>query len=45
VELFNVLGMVHNLGVSNGEVKAGPAKEKINTYTIIQSDGKVFLEL
>ena len=30
---------------SNGDVKAGPAKENIRTYTITQSEGKVFLDL
>lgn len=31
--------------VSNGEVKAGPAKEKIKTYSVSERDGKVYLEL
>lgn len=28
-----------------GEVKAGPAKEKINTYTVTEENGKVFLSV
>ena len=31
--------------VSSGHVKAGPAKEKINSYTVTETDGKVFLKL
>ena len=31
--------------VSNGEVKAGPAKEKIQTFPVTVEDGKVFLRL
>lgn len=31
--------------VTNGEVKAGPAKEKINTYTVSETEGKVFLNI
>ena len=26
-----------------GEVKAGPAKEKINTYEVKEAEGKIFL--
>lgn len=29
--------------VKNGEVKAGPAKEKITTYAVSEADGKVYL--
>ena len=31
--------------VTNGEVKAGPAGEKIFTYTVSESQGKVYLSL
>ncbi len=31
--------------VSTGEVKAGPGKEKINTYPVTESNGKVFIAL
>jgi nitrite reductase/ring-hydroxylating ferredoxin subunit/uncharacterized membrane protein len=31
--------------VTNGEVKAGPAKEAINTYRLTEADGKVYLNL
>jgi uncharacterized membrane protein/nitrite reductase/ring-hydroxylating ferredoxin subunit len=31
--------------VETGEVKAGPAKEKIRTYTITESEGNVYLQL
>jgi len=31
--------------VRNGEVKAGPAKVKINTYLVKEENGKLFLEL
>jgi len=31
--------------VLNGVVKAGPAKEKINTYPVNESDGNVFLNI
>jgi len=31
--------------VNTGIVKAGPAKEKINTYTISEANGKVYLNL
>ncbi len=31
--------------VTSGNVKAGPAKEKINTYAITETEGKVFLNL
>ncbi len=31
--------------VTSGKVKAGPAKEKINIYTITETEGKVFLTL
>ena len=31
--------------VVTGEVKAGPAKENIRTYTVTESDGNVYLEL
>jgi len=31
--------------VNTGAVKAGPAKEKINTYNISEANGKVFLNL
>lgn len=31
--------------VRSGEVKAGPAKEKINTYLVREESGKLFLEL
>lgn len=31
--------------VKTGMVKAGPAKEKINTYTVSESNGKVYLNL
>ena len=31
--------------VNTGNVKAGPAKEKINTYNITEANGKVFLNL
>lgn len=31
--------------VNNGQVKAGPAKENIHTYTVTQSDGNVYLQL
>jgi len=31
--------------VTTGEVKAGPAKEKINTWPLTESDGKIFLQL
>jgi uncharacterized membrane protein/nitrite reductase/ring-hydroxylating ferredoxin subunit len=31
--------------VKNGDVKAGPAKERINTYTVNEVDGKVMLVL
>jgi nitrite reductase/ring-hydroxylating ferredoxin subunit/uncharacterized membrane protein len=29
--------------VNTGEVKAGPAKERISTYPVAESDGKIFL--
>ncbi len=31
--------------VEDGEVKAGPAKQGIKTYKVIEKDGKVFIEL
>jgi uncharacterized membrane protein/nitrite reductase/ring-hydroxylating ferredoxin subunit len=31
--------------VSTGEVKAGPAKEKINVHKIIEENGKIFLRM
>lgn len=31
--------------VENGEVKAGPAKERIRTYPLSQQDGKVFISI
>ncbi len=31
--------------VNNGEVKAGPSKEKIRTYNIEEIKGKIFLNL
>jgi len=31
--------------VENGEVKAGPAKEKIATYPLVVKDSKVYLDL
>jgi uncharacterized membrane protein/nitrite reductase/ring-hydroxylating ferredoxin subunit len=31
--------------VSTGEVKAGPAKEKILTYSLIESNGKIIIQL
>ena len=31
--------------VTSGTVKAGPAKENINTYRVIEMDGKVYLNL
>ncbi|MGZ5244961.1 MAG: DUF2231 domain-containing protein [Bacteroidia bacterium] len=31
--------------VNTGEVKAGPAKEKINTFTVKEANGKVYLVL
>jgi len=31
--------------VNSGEVKAGPAKEKINIYSVNEVDGKVFLNI
>jgi len=31
--------------VNTGAVKAGPAKEKINTYNVSETNGKVYLNL
>jgi nitrite reductase/ring-hydroxylating ferredoxin subunit len=31
--------------VRNGEVKAGPAKERINTYLVREEGGKLYLDL
>jgi uncharacterized membrane protein/nitrite reductase/ring-hydroxylating ferredoxin subunit len=31
--------------VSTGEVQAGPAKKKINIYPVMETDGKIFLNL
>jgi nitrite reductase/ring-hydroxylating ferredoxin subunit/uncharacterized membrane protein len=31
--------------VRNGDVKAGPAKERIKTYSISETDGNIYLEL
>ena len=31
--------------VNTGQVKAGPAKEKINSYVVIEAEGKIFIEI